>query len=366
VHAPASRPLLLLLDGHSTHYNPEFIRKAAHEQVIVFCFPPNCTHLAQPLDKGIFGPLKSHWNVECQKFISENPSKVITLYNFMGLFRKAWYQAMVIPNIISSFSTTGINPLNCSAIDIVDSSSDTSFDSLAEKTSLGVIPFYSTPCHLYESNIESSFTDGEHTRFTRRLEEGYDIVNDSRYNLWLKKYGSGTPRRSTQPKVTPPSNLLLGEVVPSKSIKQFLPKPPCIKPRSNDPIVKSAKVLTSAENRKKIEEKEKEKQEKLDEKERRKEQREQIQLRRKEEIERKKIEKEQREREKKKKRQTSSKKVQREEENYEQDDQVENGNAEELEDTEVPQQIQDSVIEKRSVEIKGNDKRKKKEIKSSM
>jgi hypothetical protein len=45
---------------------------------------------------------------------------------------------------------------------------------------------------------------------------------------------------------------------------------------------------------------------------------------------------------------------------------VENGNAEELEDTEVPQQIQDSVIEKRSVEIKGNDKRKKKEIKSSM
>ena len=59
VHVPPVRPLLLLLDGHSTHYNPEFINKAAYENIIVFCFPPNTTHLTQPLDKGIFGPLKT-------------------------------------------------------------------------------------------------------------------------------------------------------------------------------------------------------------------------------------------------------------------------------------------------------------------
>ena len=76
VHAPASRPLLLLLDGHSTHYNPEFVRVAAHEQVIVL---PNTTHLTQPLDKG---PLKSHWNEECQRYMSRNPGKVVTQYEF--------------------------------------------------------------------------------------------------------------------------------------------------------------------------------------------------------------------------------------------------------------------------------------------
>ena len=37
VHAPPVRPLLLLLDGHSMHYNPGFITKAAYEKVIVFC-----------------------------------------------------------------------------------------------------------------------------------------------------------------------------------------------------------------------------------------------------------------------------------------------------------------------------------------
>ena len=52
LHAPSVRPLLLLLDGHSTHYNPSFIQRAAEEKVIVFCLPPNTTHLTQPLDKG--------------------------------------------------------------------------------------------------------------------------------------------------------------------------------------------------------------------------------------------------------------------------------------------------------------------------
>ena len=57
-HAPAARPLLLLLDGHSLHYNPSVINKAAEEKVIIFCLPSHSSHETQPLDKGQFGPLK--------------------------------------------------------------------------------------------------------------------------------------------------------------------------------------------------------------------------------------------------------------------------------------------------------------------
>ena len=65
-HAPASRPLLLLLDGHSSHFTPSVIRKAAEEQVVVFCLPPPyTTHETQPLDKG---PLKSHWRKHAGNF----------------------------------------------------------------------------------------------------------------------------------------------------------------------------------------------------------------------------------------------------------------------------------------------------------
>ena len=44
-YAPATRPLLLLLDGHASHYSPSFIREAAGRGVIVFCLPPHTTHI---------------------------------------------------------------------------------------------------------------------------------------------------------------------------------------------------------------------------------------------------------------------------------------------------------------------------------
>jgi len=47
-HAVSARPLLLLLDGHSTHYSYELIQTAREKGVIVL--PPHTTHQAQPLD----------------------------------------------------------------------------------------------------------------------------------------------------------------------------------------------------------------------------------------------------------------------------------------------------------------------------
>ena len=41
---PPHRPVILLLDGHGSHYTPEGISRAAAEGVIVFCIPPNTTH----------------------------------------------------------------------------------------------------------------------------------------------------------------------------------------------------------------------------------------------------------------------------------------------------------------------------------
>ena len=88
--------------------------------VIVFCLPPNTTHITQPSDKGVFGPLKNSWMHECQKFMSKNPCKVVNQYNFMEIFSKAWYGAMTIPNVLSAFHTTGVFPFNRHAIKLCD------------------------------------------------------------------------------------------------------------------------------------------------------------------------------------------------------------------------------------------------------
>ena len=85
-YAPAAGPLLLLMDGHSSHYHPHAIHKAAEEEeVILFALPPNTTHITQPLDKGCFGPLKAKWAEVCHKYITDNPGKVVNRYCFSRL-----------------------------------------------------------------------------------------------------------------------------------------------------------------------------------------------------------------------------------------------------------------------------------------
>ena len=75
-HTPPLRPLLLLLDGHSSHCTP------SEEGIIMFCLPPHSTHLTQPLDKGCFSILKRYWREQCNNYLSLNPGKVITRVTF--------------------------------------------------------------------------------------------------------------------------------------------------------------------------------------------------------------------------------------------------------------------------------------------
>jgi hypothetical protein len=117
-YASAVRPLLLLLDGHSSHYCPDTIRLAAQEKVILFTLPPNTTHLTQPLDKGCFAPLKAAWKQECHQYVVEHPGQAVTKFQFSRLFAKAWACGMTMSNIIAGFRVTGVYPLNRNAISL--------------------------------------------------------------------------------------------------------------------------------------------------------------------------------------------------------------------------------------------------------
>ena len=300
LHAPSARPLLLLLDGHSSHYNPAFINRAAEEKVIVFCFPPYSTHITQALDK-IFGPLKTHWNEECQDYMTKNPGKIVTQFDFNQVFSKAWYKGMTMRNVISAFQTTGVFPLSRSAIKTVDVAPKFNPSALAKKNGLAFIPLYS-PMHSSKSvarcpsqhlpgqesfhmscpnlsvedssmhssaasstPVQCSFSEEEHARFEWRYQEGFDITSDDRYNQWLKECKSTTNSQTSLP-----PNLLLNSHQPSV-LKKFFPELPPQAVQSKKAYEKhSGKVLTSAEHRKAINEKERLKMEKQAEKERKK------------------------------------------------------------------------------------------------
>ena len=121
---PLARPVLLLLDSHFSHYTPETIKIAAENEIILFCLPPHTTHVAQPLDISFLGPLKKHWFQTCNTYITENPGKVVTKFQFSSLFTKVWFQLIQPQSIVSGFKKVGVCPYGAAAIKLYTTSSD--------------------------------------------------------------------------------------------------------------------------------------------------------------------------------------------------------------------------------------------------
>ena len=182
-HAVAARLLLLLLDGHSTHYQSQLIRMARQKGVLILCLPPHTTHEAHPLDCGVFSPLKMHWRTVCHNFIQSNPGKVINKFNFNSGFSKAWLSAVTPANIISGFKTCGKYPFNSSAI---VATSDNCSDSASNVDCNPSGNDTSSKSTKATEDDPPEFTTEQQQLFQRRYEEGYNLTIDPEYVKWLK------------------------------------------------------------------------------------------------------------------------------------------------------------------------------------
>jgi hypothetical protein len=107
-----SRPQLLILDGHKSHSSLSLLTAAKEADIHLLALPPHTTHFLQPLDKGIFKSLKTHYNSECSKFLATSSQNQITHHTWPHLFNTAYQQYITQHIIQSSFKCTGIYPLN--------------------------------------------------------------------------------------------------------------------------------------------------------------------------------------------------------------------------------------------------------------
>ena len=275
LHIPPQRPVLLLVDGHSSHYQPQLIRKAVQNHVILFCLPPHTTHLCQPLDRTCFSSLKSAYYDQCQQFASENPGEVVNRSNFTQIFCRAWTRAMTPANIIAGFRATGVFPLNRYAVlrHISDISGECETADLADQMGI-FVPLYS-PMKKSGPNVMS---DEDEDDDDEGMIDSSDDVDDTSPQEQDNEEKTTSTKKPEEPSYI--SELLV------------LPKPPAQSARCY-----TARVLTSQENIKAIEEKEREKARKEEEKELRKMER-----------EKKKVEQERKKMERQMKRQVNNRK----------------------------------------------------------
>jgi hypothetical protein len=112
VHPTVDRKVLLLLDGHNSHKSLAVIELARDNGVELLCLPPHTTHRLQPLDVTFFGPLKTAYNTECDKFMVNHVAQRITTYDVAGLFAAAYIKTANMSKCVKGFECTGICPYN--------------------------------------------------------------------------------------------------------------------------------------------------------------------------------------------------------------------------------------------------------------
>ena len=57
---------VLVVDGHNSHFSMEFLQFCSHNQIELFYLPLYRTHILQPLDIALFGPLQKCYGCQVE------------------------------------------------------------------------------------------------------------------------------------------------------------------------------------------------------------------------------------------------------------------------------------------------------------
>lgn len=105
-------PVLLILDNHVSHTSIRAIDFYRDNNIIALTLPPHSSHKLQPLDRGFHVALKRYYSNECEKWLRNNPGRVITVFQMCKIFTPAFLKAATPTCATESFKTTGIWPYN--------------------------------------------------------------------------------------------------------------------------------------------------------------------------------------------------------------------------------------------------------------
>ncbi|DBA02789.1 TPA: hypothetical protein N0F65_006579, partial [Lagenidium giganteum] len=114
VPTPIQRPVVLLLNGASSHMDEAIDMRAKQLGVRLVQIPANASHLFQPLDVAVFRGLKSVLRQEINRFMLNTGKSGLTKKDEVSLASKAWVSGVVDKpdNIRSGFREAGIFPLS--------------------------------------------------------------------------------------------------------------------------------------------------------------------------------------------------------------------------------------------------------------
>jgi DDE superfamily endonuclease/helix-turn-helix, Psq domain len=115
-------PVLLIMDNHCSHISIEVLNYAKDHFITILSFPPHCSHALQPLDRSVFGPLKTYINQAMDNWMRDpqNANKAMSIHVLPAMVSYAFPKAFTPTNIIAGFRCTGIYPFDRNVFTDVD------------------------------------------------------------------------------------------------------------------------------------------------------------------------------------------------------------------------------------------------------
>ena len=107
-----TRPVLVFADWHETRANYFLAERLTSLGIVLIGLLPNTTHILQPLDVAVFGPLQRSWRQESIVWRRNHPDDDLTTNNFASVFIPFYYKTIKEEHIVSGFETCGIYPFN--------------------------------------------------------------------------------------------------------------------------------------------------------------------------------------------------------------------------------------------------------------
>ncbi|EGU76713.1 hypothetical protein HZS61_009463 [Fusarium oxysporum f. sp. conglutinans] len=107
---------LLILDGHGSHTTEEFLWECYDNNIYLLFLPAHASHVLQPLDVAVFGPLKRAYRRYLSDLASLADSSHIGKITFLYTYDKARREAITKSNALAGFKASGLWPVNLAKV----------------------------------------------------------------------------------------------------------------------------------------------------------------------------------------------------------------------------------------------------------
>ena len=117
VFEPSTRPedpttrRLLIMDGHSSHITANVIAFCMQRAIDLMILPPHCSHILQPLDVGVFAPLKRALASETDAALRLDTRRMSRV-EWVEMYIRAREKALTSSNIRGGWRGAGLAPLS--------------------------------------------------------------------------------------------------------------------------------------------------------------------------------------------------------------------------------------------------------------